>query len=359
MAVAITLELLAAGYGDAIWVECARCGRPWRMLIDGGPPEVASAVAARVDALPADERIIDVVVVSHIDSDHIGGILPLLERSDVSVGDVWFNGLAQLPRAGEAATRSVAEGEDLVALLSGVSRPAPLPWNRVVDGRAIATPGDRTTAVLAVTDGPRITLLSPTPKRLAALRGVWEQALARLQRGEPEEVEPPTPAEPLGDLEALAQAATTNDTSIPNGSSIAFLLEHRGASCLLGADAFPTVLGGALWSLANARGGKPINIDAVKLPHHGSQKNVGAKLLTLVSSPNYLVSTNGERFGHPDDVALARAVVAGGRGTTLWFNYGPTAKSQRWTDPALQANYGFATRFATGSDGMRLELPGS
>jgi len=354
---AITVEVLKGAYGDAIWIECARVGRPWRMVVDGGPPEAAGALAARVDALPPDDRALDVVVVSHIDSDHIGGMLPLLARDELEIGDVWFNALAQLPEADEWSTRSVAEGEDLVELLSGVSRARPLPWNRVVGGCALATEGDRAFRELAVTDGPHITLLSPTPKRLLALRRVWDQALTRVYRGEPEEVDAITPLEPLTDLHGLAAAETSNDTSVPNGSSIAFLLEHRGASILLGADAFPTVLGGALWALANARGGRRLPVDAVKLPHHGSQKNVGGKLLTLLSSKHFLISTSGERFGHPDDVSLARAVTAGGPGTTLWFNYAPTAKTERWADPTLGARYGFTARFAESAGGTRLELP--
>ena len=357
IAAAITIEVLRAAYGDAIWIECEREGRPWRMVVDGGPSEAAGALEARANVLPPGERVLDVVVVSHIDSDHIGGILPLLAREDIEVGDVWFNALPQLPAAGEPLTRSVSEGEDLLELLTGVSRSQPLPWNRVADGRAVATSGDRTFREITVPEGPRITLLSPTPKRLLALRRVWDQALTRLQRGEPEELEPPAPPEPLGDLAALAAAKTANDTSIPNGSSIAFLLEHRGASCLLGADAFPTVLGGALWALVNARGGSPVAVDAVKLPHHGSQKNVSAKLLTLVATKQFLVSTNGERFGHPNDVSLARAVTAGGPGTTLWFNYPATATTRRWAEPALHRRYELTTRFADPVGGTRIELP--
>jgi hypothetical protein len=327
------------------------------MVVDGGPPEAAEALQARVDALPAGERVVDLVVVSHIDSDHIGGMLPFLAREDVEVGDVWFNALPQLPVRDEPATRGVHQGEDLVELLTGVSRSRPLPWNRVVGGGAITTAGDRTFRELAPDAGPRITLLSPTPKRLLALRRVWDLALSRLQRGESEALEAPTPSEPLGDLVALAATQTTNDASVPNGSSIAFLLEHRGASLLLGADAFPTVLGGALWALANARGGRPVAVDAVKLPHHGSQHNVGAKLLTVVLSKQFLISTSGEKFDHPDDVSLARAVTAGGPGTTLWFNYPPTAKTRRWANPGLAERYEFTAHFADSAVGARLELP--
>ena len=52
------------------------------------------------------------------------------------------------------------------------------------------------------------------------------------------------------DLEALANKITATDRAPANGSSIAILLEHRGASVLLCADAHPTVLAPALRALA-------------------------------------------------------------------------------------------------------------
>ena len=61
----------------------------------------------RVLALPADDRVIDLAVVSHIDSDHIGGLLALFTAAadlGVQFGDVWFN-------AGSAKRR--ARGPDL------------------------------------------------------------------------------------------------------------------------------------------------------------------------------------------------------------------------------------------------------
>src|SRR4051794_22840069 len=100
MAPAITIEVLPADRGDALWVEChGSTGRPWRLLFDGGMPATSNVLRERVLALGETERVIDLAVVSHIDSDHIGGILPLLSAGDLGVtfGDVWFNGLPQLP----------------------------------------------------------------------------------------------------------------------------------------------------------------------------------------------------------------------------------------------------------------------
>ena len=108
----ITLDVLPAGRGDCLWVECARAGLPpWRMLIDGGLPNCYPLLRQRLKALAvAGPVFIDLVVVSHIDSDHIGGLLPLFAEDEIELkfGDIWFNGLPQLP---ELAETTVAERE--------------------------------------------------------------------------------------------------------------------------------------------------------------------------------------------------------------------------------------------------------
>jgi hypothetical protein len=88
------------------------------------------------------------------------------------------------------------------------------------------------------------------------------------------------------------------------------------------------VLGAALTELANLRGGRPIEIDVFKLPHHGSNGNVASKMLKLAPARHYIISTSGERFHHPDDIALSR-VVTGIPTPRLWFNYANDA-NLRW-----------------------------
>ena len=361
MPAAITLDVLPASRGDSLWVECLRPGRPWRLLVDGGMPSDWPILKAHLERrLPADDRHIDLAVVSHIDADHIGGMLSLFGGGglDVTFGDVWFNGLPQLPEPVTGRTRSVAQGASLVELLGGgAGAPAP-PWNAAFGGRAVSTGEDGGFLEVARDGWPRITLLSPDHKRLARLRTAWLKSLGLLQRGEPEEAaKPPVPPAPLEDLETLAATKTSPDRSAANGSSIAFLLEHRGASCLLAADAFYSVLGRALTDLVNARGLERLPIDVFKLPHHGSQGNVIAPLLALAPATDYVVSTNGDRFGHPDDVALARVLTAPGPAPALWFNYDNEA-NRRWDAKALRERYGHRVRFpAAGEPGVRLTLP--
>jgi beta-lactamase superfamily II metal-dependent hydrolase len=358
---AVTIDVLPASYGDCLWVECSGPERPWRLLIDGGTPETWPVLRQKIENLTQADRRFDLVVASHIDSDHIGGLLPLFAAAPklgVSFGDIWFNGLPQLPDSQTMLTRSVAEGESLAALLTGIGGDPPLPWNSTFHGFAVMTNDDRKSREISFDRGPRLTLLSPTARRLERLRVVWLQELSKLQRGESEEPAEPVPAKPpLDDLNALAAMETRPDRSTPNGSSIAFLLEHQGASCLFAADAFYPILGAALTQLANLRGGSPVDIDVFKLPHHASKGNVASNMLRLAPARHYIVSTNGERFHHPDDIALSRVVTSVATRPALWFNY-ENETNRRWQEASLQRRYQFTTKFpADSAPGVRLQVP--
>lgn len=358
MATAIRIEALPARLGDCLLVECPREGtRPWRMLVDGGPPDTWPRLEARLKALP--DPAIDVAVVTHIDSDHIGGFIPfVLSPHARDVGDFWFNGARHLVPAGEM--RSTAQGDTVVSALTGATpglRAVPLPWNVAFGGGPVRCPdppdAGRTGAplpVIEVPGGPRLTILSPTPTRLRVLGRKWNEVEEELHRGPELGVAPPMAPPPLGDLEDLMPGPTTRDPSAPNGSSIAFLLEHRGASAVLSGDAFGNVLALSLAMLAVERGSENVPVDLVKLPHHGSVNNVLAALVQAAPARHYLVSTNGDTFNHPDDAALARVVLGAPRGAELWFNY-RTPRTLRWAEPALQARYGFTAHLpAAGGD---------
>ena len=87
-----------------------------------------------------------------------------------------------------------------------------------------------------------------------------------------------------------------------------------------------------------------MRLDACKLPHHGSKGNVTRALVDALDCPLWMVSTNGRRFHHPDDAALAR-VITGGPDRRLVWNY----RSDRFT--AFTADYPPAT------SGYSLDVP--
>ena len=359
MATAIRVEMLPARLGDCLLVECLRSGRrPWRMLVDGGPADTWPLLQARLDRLPATDPTVDVAVVTHIDSDHIGGMIPFLagDFAREHVRDVWFNGRPHLTRP-RSAPRSVTQGETVTATLAGAPGAQPgMPWNLAFSGGAIATAVGSGIREVSIPGGPRITVLSPNAPRLAALGKVWFETLDKALHAADDRPLPAPPG-PLGDLTALAARRTAKDGTAPNGSSIALLVEHRAASLVLGADAFGPVLVESLRAVAQARGIPALAVYALKLPHHGSQANVIGELIVAAPARHYLVSSNGDTFGHPDDIAIARVVTGAPGGATVWFNY-RNPRTERWADAALAARYGYAVRYPTQPDtGVLVRLP--
>ena len=218
---AITLEVLPAGYGDCLLVECPVGRRTWRLLVDTGPDETFPLLKARLARIRPDargRRHIDLAIVSHIDHDHIGGAGLLFADRELglSFGDVWFNAPPR-PRA-----RGVAEGEGLAALLGAPG--ATLPWNRAFEGAAVVTGSEGVRSVPTARGAPRLTLLSPDAAALAALFKVWDRELAKLRARLSDS---PSPVAPLSrdvsapDLQALA---ARKDRGRPGGAEP---LEHR------------------------------------------------------------------------------------------------------------------------------------
>ena len=144
------------------------------------------------------------------------------------------------------------------------------------------------------------------------------------------------------DLEALAEKKTATDHAPANGSSIALLLEHQGTSVVLAADAYAPVLIAALEALAVQRAvALPFVFDVFKLSHHGSRANITTDLFQALQAQHYIVSTNGAIFGHPDEEAIARVVVHGGKKRKVWFNY-RNDHTGKWEAPELQERYGYS-----------------
>lgn len=347
------IEALPAAYGDTVLVTCALETGVWRLLVDTGTDDCWPSLKKRLSEIPAvdGKRHIDLAVISHIDHDHIGAAHALFDDRSLglSFGDIWFNAPPQ------RTSRGVAEGVSLATLL-GAQR-TELPWNNTWGGKPAVTTTETPFVELPSGKGePRITLLSPNPKTLDALFKVWAAELQKLGMSEA-----PGPKRPRSrgaiDLEKLAAQATPVDRAPANGSSIAFLLEHEGVSVLLGADAYAPVLVESLQALARQRGtALPWQLDAFKLSHHGSSGNITVDLFDAVQAQHYIVSTNGAMFDHPDDEAIARVIVNGGKQRKLYFNY-RNEHSEKWAAAGLRDRYGYAVELPTAAPGgTRIEL---
>lgn len=353
----LRVEMGRALHGDCLFVEWGDGQFKHRMLIDGGPIGAYAALEARLAALAADEREFELMVLSHVDTDHIEGMVRLFaepeERWPFRVKDVWFNGWKHLDDLDVLGGR---QGEFFSALLA--SRFAGKAWNGAFAG-AVVVPAEGPLPTCTLDGGMKLTLLSPTRPKLDKMRAAWSKDIASsgITPGDLDEAwqvlagqKKYLPDDGLlnvskSSVAALLERQFKPDQAAANGTSIAFLAEHAAGSCLFLADAHPDVICESVKRLLEERGLKRLGVDAVKVAHHGSKNNTSEELVELIESPRFLFSTNGAQFDHPDEEAIARILHgAAGRPVTLYFNY-ETKFTRRWQDPKLQAEHGFSAQY--------------
>ena len=352
----LRIEMLPAGHGDCLWIEYGDPKAPRRVLIDGGATGTYKrALRERLRNLPRDTRRFELLVVTHIDADHITGILDLLEDKETGfqAKDIWFNAYRHLPDE-KPETLGPVQGERLTDVLvkPGVT------WNGEFKKAAIVVPADGELPRVELEGGLILTLLSPTPGKLADLKPEWEKEVRKAgldpNQPRPGEVESPEGFELLGapDVEALAAEAFSEDTAKANGSSIAMLAEFEGRRLLLTGDAHPGIMTAAIKRLA---GGSRLAVDACKLPHHGSKANVNRQFLQALDCKQWLFSTNGAYFRHPDRQAVARVIKWGGTQPELSFNY-RTKYNSVWDGKPLRERHGYKVSYpAPDAEGIVLE----
>ena len=347
-----TLELLPARFGDAIWVEYGDPQSPHRMLIDGGARSATCATIvelmnARIGAADPD---FELIVLTHIDADHITGLLNLFEDRTVALRprDVWFNGWEHLP--------SDLMGSKQAERLSMAIHKRHLSWNNDFGGKAVrlvgtlAQPNPDVLPEITLPGGMVLTLLSPTYEGLAKLRPVWKDELDKAH------LVPGSAAQLVGEADRLggargplqpdedAKERFKSDTSEANGSSIAFLAEYNGRSALFTGDAHAPVLESSLRTLLRNRGQDKLTVHAFKLPHHGSKYNLSPELLGLLNTRRFLISTDGTSSSrHPDPVALARIITTVPK-AQLEFNYA-TDYNRPWDADRIKRKYGHTVVF--------------
>ena len=343
------IDMLPAAQGDALWIEYGDENAPKRILIDGGTKgSFDEGLHARIQALPPDERKFELLVVTHIDADHIDGALKLLqdETLEAKFGDVWFNGFRHLPETLEPLGPVAGE------LLTDAIVARGLPWNDSFGGDAVVVPAAGALPRIDLADDLAITVLGPGLEQLFELRPEWEDAIVEagldpeqpLPEPEEEEEEPAEGLERLGarpNIAALAASAFTEDDAPPNGSSIVLLLEHDGKSALLTADAFPSVVLAGVNRLVVERGVTRLAVDAFKVPHHGSRFNLSPALAAAIDCKDFLFSSNGKQTEHPHLESIARTILAAGQDSTLFFNYSTTFNDP-WADDVLESQNSYA-----------------
>jgi hypothetical protein len=315
----LVLEALRARYGDSLLLHFGTAEEPRLILIDGGPPGVyADALKPRLEQLREERGLedgapleIDLGMVSHIDEDHIAGILELARelknlqdsREPVpwKLRRFWHNSFDDILDNEEVAVAS-ADSPMSPASIGGLLGPAgSLVLSSVGQGRALrdllAPLGIAGNASfkglvkaghepITLGDDLELTVVAPSEKNLLALQKDWNLKIQPILKKE-------------HDQAAKAEIASFVDRSVYNLSSIVVLVESEGKRILLTGDGRGdhTLEGLAAAGLLDAEG--KIEIDVLKMPHHGSIRDVDAGYFEKIRARHYVISANG-KFDNPD-----------------------------------------------------------
>ncbi|CAA6821471.1 MAG: Unknown protein [uncultured Sulfurovum sp.] len=347
----ITVELIQAAQGDSIWIEYGETiDSLHRILIDGGTNATYKTLKKRIEALPPFARHFDLLVITHIDADHIAGVLKLFEDTTLGLtfSDIWFNGYKHLSNT---TARGVKQAEKLTTYLEQNN----IPWNRAFQGKSVCIPKNNKPLILTLDGGMELTLFSPTRKALAKLKPKWTKELIKsgllpgpsaLSHVEPTQ-STRAPRTLLPDVESLARTSFKSDTSLTNGSSIAFLASYDDKKMLFSGDAYATTLLDSIKKYLPKC--EPLYLDLFKVPHHGSDCNISKQLLEHIRCNKYLISANGAYHHHPDDVAIAKIITYGGHMSNIYFNY-ISDYNQIWKDQELQKNHCYHAHYPKKED---------
>lgn len=363
-----SIEMLPAGHGDALVIEYGTPTDKHHILIDAGTIHTWPAVRNRLKQRRKDRY--EVFIVTHVDEDHIGGSISLLDDPDLKhrLDHVWFNGFIHCSDGGNVL--GPVHGEQLTSrIVEGGFRwndPFPNPSSPAAGGPAVVpSAGDLPTFDLP--GGAKVVLLSPTGPKLKKMAKVWktkvEEAHLVAGHGDADHAGAFPPHDQhvvelpivIGRAELeLAASETERDGSEANGSSIAFVLEFGNKRLLLGADAHADVLAANLARYGQMKGEARPRIDVVKLSHHGSGANLSSALVAAIDTRRYLISSNGDNFGHPDDSAIARAILGSSGPVTFWCNY-----ASKRTGPWVQRGAAVGATFVLpkpGKSGIRVTV---
>ncbi len=321
------IKLLKAFNGDSILISYLQKGEARNILIDGGMPATYvqkgkngkpeyGELKTTIDAIRVRKEKIDLLILTHVDDDHIGGVLQWFEKDNEAhkiIGQVWFNSgrlISEYFDEQEIVENllEIPNERTLTSIGQGVKFEDYIEENGIWDKRI----------VVALEDfdylGIKYKVLSPSPDKLKLLLGKWEKE-------KPESLD--TSADKndyeLSLAEHIQKDKFNEDTSVHNGSSIAFILTYKKKNFVFLADAHPTVVVNSLKAFGYSKE-RPLKAELVKISHHGSKANNNIEMLELIKSSKYLISTNGDKHAHPNKQFLARLASVNDN-CEIYFNY--------------------------------------
>ncbi|MEZ7506057.1 ComEC/Rec2 family competence protein [Flavobacterium sp. Arc2] len=323
------IKFLKAYNGDSILISLQDTdGSDKNILIDGGikktyktdkgskgKPEFGE-LKIIIDTIRNNNKFIDLLIITHIDEDHIGGIIKWFnddENAFKLIKEVWFNS-----GKGIATFLKQSENKDLEHLINSdkttlTSIDQGIDFSEYITEKGILF----TDIILQANElrrfGYDFKILSPNKTKLELLLKEWKIKEPNLNTAS----KPNDYAKTI--KEHLANDIFLEDNAYPNGSSIAFILKKEEDNFLFLGDSHPSVIVEGLNNFNYCEDNKLI-AKFVKVSHHGSKGNTSIELLKCINSKNFMVSTNGSGDQHPHKQLLSR-LIKEKEDCNIYFNY--------------------------------------
>ncbi|MFQ3546592.1 AVAST type 1 anti-phage system MBL fold metallo-hydrolase Avs1a [Halobacillus rhizosphaerae] len=402
----ISIEIFPALEGDCFLVSMGSEHKV-NILIDGGYKETYyNHLKPRLKQMNQNGERIDLVIVTHIDADHIEGIIELLkengsseEANVIQIYEIWHNSYKHLQffkdskeeldyREKTILTSKIAQGyignkntdedhnqnEDISAkdgsTLAALIYEGKYNWNTSFNENSISIENKKK---INLNENVVIRLLGPNNNSLKKLNKYWLKELRKEKYdfkltedelfddafefymlnqknieclNENEEI---SSRSSIDEIDCLLKQKNVLDRSPVNGSSITTVIEYKGKKLLFLADSHPQLVDEQIQQLVDQIGYIPF-FELIKVSHHGSRKNTSIELLDLIDSPNYVFSTNGKKHNHPNEETIARIISreipSNLEKRELIFNY--FFKNELFCKEEIQQRYNYSISLPNG-----------
>jgi beta-lactamase superfamily II metal-dependent hydrolase len=282
------IKFLKAGKGDSILVS----SKGEHMLVDGG--DNTTFLLRELDNIHENKESINYLIITHHDSDHIKGILDLFEQlrqgrygePQQFIKRVYFNS-PRLIKGKIHSTPSKNLSYKQAFQLEELIRHFELLWDELLTDQSES---------FKVGDC-HVKCLSPNKQIVDSYSNEIGAYLSSISAGDW--------AKNLKELENYISDKKT-DKSPPNESSIVLEVERNEFRTLLTADITPARLERILHDSVMHNGNNPLNYSYLKLPHHGSHRNLTANILSKINCNNYIISTDGNNNNLPNKKTILK-----------------------------------------------------
>jgi beta-lactamase superfamily II metal-dependent hydrolase len=323
------IQFLKANKGDSIHLSFSDNDKIERnILIDGGTGSTYYENKSRkkgdlyhlIETIKTNNQKIDLLILTHIDDDHIGGILRWFSKDKTAfnlIDKVWFNSGKTI--AEYLTLKRNKELELTLDIFENTYTSVPqakkfedyLIENKIWDKKIILK--GNTEKI----NGVKIQILSPTNEKLKKLLTEFKKPKYEYFTSG---VESDWNISLLDFIkeETSKEYKFDEDDSIPNGSSITFVLTFDEKNYLFLGDSHPTDILESLKEKYSKN--NPLIVEFLKVSHHGSCRNTSKELLEIIKTDNYIISSDGTSHNLPNKRTFAR-IVNENPNATIHFNY--------------------------------------